>query len=247
MNALCQKKKDGINTRAHIAIKEQIPRLPTRSVDFLKQLRHGDSFRRLHVLHMVRDPRAYLAAQKFRKWFPPPHAPARSRGRLEGIAIMQRCKETMNNLYLMHGKQRKKRAKKDNLRYLLLRYEDLMMTPIKESVRLSRFLDLNLSSRFVQFFTASEKKRSGGTSQLEMNPIILRNVRNSMNKWRHRVSWEFVRKVQKSCGHTMQALGYKMSTSKTELRNMDSNLVVKVAFMNSKKHKARPNLLLDRF
>ncbi|XP_072268871.1 carbohydrate sulfotransferase 7 [Pyxicephalus adspersus] len=92
-------------------------------------------------------------------------------------------------------------------RYLKLRYEDLVLSPIKELGRLLRFTGLPSMPELEDFVMNMTR----GPSYSSDRPFLVsaRNAKEAVNAWRERLSREQVRRVEEACGEAMQILSYR--------------------------------------
>ncbi|KAM3934236.1 carbohydrate sulfotransferase 7 [Leptodactylus fuscus] len=93
-------------------------------------------------------------------------------------------------------------------RYLKIRYEDLVLSPLKELHRLLRFTGLPALTELEDFVLNMTR----GSSYSSDKPFLVsaRNAREAVSAWRERLSREQVRRVQEACGDAMQVLSYPL-------------------------------------
>ena len=197
LNQYCEK-----NPHLNIVIKELEFRIP--DADITKLFRRYD---RDFVLHLVRDPRAFLSSVKKLKWFLPYHAEVAKR---ENTFLYERCRETGNNIVKMHN------VFKTNLEfprgnYMILRYEDLADEDIiaRLGLELSVFTgtDFTKTVRSLMKNRNTEKVNTGAVA----NPFSThsRRVNDSIKKWREEGDKIFISKVEHYCRELMMVLGYE--------------------------------------
>ena len=183
----------------------------------------------IRVVHLVRDPRGYLHSHKTLNWFAPNH---KIIPRREDINIMQRCQETVDSLKITTQKSEQPRTSrksgkyppKNNFRYTVLRYEDIAINPVKEGLRLARFLELKSENRIVSYFVNKTRKTKvrGDRSAFSTSS---RDIMHVMNKWKYQADMKFIRKIEFACEKVMILLGYKVLEDEDDLSKMDASLI----------------------
>ena len=228
IHALC--KGNGISDidigTPNIVIKELATHLPTNNIEFLRGL-HLRGNVPLHVIHLGRDPRTYLTSHKRWHWLA--NNQHRVPGRRQGIYIVQRCKETEDNIRAALAIKRNSRERKTKdetfLRYTLLRYEDIAINPIKEGMRLSRFLELNITNHIVAYFMSKTRNTTSRGDPHAGTSTTARDIMYIVNKWRYESDMHFVDSVQFACEKVMRVLGYKFVKGTGDLKKTDLTMI----------------------
>ncbi|XP_006639199.2 carbohydrate sulfotransferase 7 [Lepisosteus oculatus] len=119
------------------------------------------------------------------------------------------CDNWLNDiLHIMNAPQWVRRN------YLHLRYEDLVLHPVRELKRLYSFSNLT-SSPAIEKFVINMTHGEGYSSD---RPFLIssRDAKEAIYAWRERLSVEQVAQVEKYCGEVMRKLGYqKTNVDKT--------------------------------
>ncbi|XP_063592134.1 carbohydrate sulfotransferase 1-like [Penaeus indicus] len=186
--AFCRASQVGVVRVVGVALHEAVPLLEDDSLD-------------VRVIHLVRDARAAIAS---RRGFPPGYfyeaetnaslACARYRQDLAAVpTILQRYPD----------------------RYLLVRYEDLVLQPEREVRRLYKFAGLP--------FTASVAKvlfqRTSGlddTWELQHPFTISRKSSEMMDRWQKQLDYRDMLAIQRECDDVLRAYGYRVFASSEE-------------------------------
>ena len=186
----------------NIVIKELEFRIPDANISELFR-RYDRDF----VLHLVRDPRAFLSSVKNLKGFLPYHADVAKR---ENTFLYERCRETGNNIVKMQN------ILKTNLEfprenYVILKYEDLAEQDIV--ARLGLELSVFTGTDFTQTVTSFMKNRNTEIVSTGVAANLFsthsKRISDSMKKWREEGDKVFISKVEHYCRELMMVLGYE--------------------------------------
>ncbi|XP_020819329.1 carbohydrate sulfotransferase 4-like [Phascolarctos cinereus] len=168
----------------------------------------------LHIIHLVRDPRAVF----------------RSRQNLEvdqsnKMKSEDRLYHTMQDI--CQSQQEIYKAAQllpDSLRerYLLIRYEDLVRDPLTQTSKLYEFAGLPFLPRLQVWVLNITQGKGLGSHPFDTNS---RNAQNVSQAWRWALPHNEVVQLQKICKDTMNLLGYLPVLSEKDQRNLSMSLL----------------------
>lgn len=179
----------------------------------------------LHIVHLVRDPRAVFRSREHTK------------GELmtDSHIVMgpdrQKYKEEDQPYYLMqvicqshveiyNAVQSLPKVLKQ--RYLLVRYEDLVREPLAQTARMYEYARLKFLPQLQTWVHNITRGKGMGGHAFYTNA---RNALNVSQAWRWSLPYEKVSRVQSVCRHAMNLLGYHLVKSKQEQRNLSLDLL----------------------
>ena len=155
----------------------------------------------VHVIHLMRDPRGMINSMK-RIHFEPLQKRPES-------YISSLCRR----LHLQLNYTEKHMIFKIR-RYILLRYEDIALSPINQTHKLYKFLDLKVPKTVTNWIETSTKvnKTSGKAFSTK------RNSSRAAQSWRNTLSWNEVNDIQSrpDCRAVLEALGYTIFRNSKE-------------------------------
>ncbi|XP_061469432.1 carbohydrate sulfotransferase 6-like [Rhineura floridana] len=192
----------------------------------------------LHVIHLVRDPRAVYASRQVVSLLPDDllisnavNSTPSTRGVMHKICRTQ-AEMYLAALYRMPPAWRG--------RYLLTRYEDLVGDPQGHLAKWYQFTGLTSSHRLESWLyniTHWPNGKKSGLSRVE--PLgIQRNANMVSQAWRKHLSFQEVQDVQTICKQAMEVFGYKPVGSEEEQRDLTLDLVLPQR--KTKSHAERP-------
>ena len=195
-----------------VVIKEQEFRLPHMSLSPLTKMATRNPDLSIRVVHLVRDPRAYLFSMNRFGWFSIHHPNPIQHPH---TFVRERCKETLDNIEQMR--------KNRNVHYLVLRYEDLILNPHASLDKLEERTGIYVDSGVRDWFRAvlDGQENTGFTRYIGEH----RKGANIMDAWRESVKMDFVQLVQEKCTDLMRLLGYTKVKDEITLRNLNVRLV----------------------
>ena len=215
MNEICN------DTNMKIVIKELEPRIPNVNISFLhylSELKQNEND--VYIIHLVRDPRAYLLSMKNLEWYKENHTIPEL---TEDVYIADRCLETLNNLeyFTKYSAEQRRYFSK----YAILRYEDFADNPVYTAQRMHDFVKLEFNRTIKEYVFEATSTNNNKT----INPYACtaRNISVIKNKWRNEENYQFILKVQKLCKKIMEKLGYDMISSKEDLKNINNTFLSK--------------------
>ncbi|XP_036605968.1 carbohydrate sulfotransferase 4-like [Trichosurus vulpecula] len=179
----------------------------------------------LHVVHLVRDPRAVFCSRERTKgklmlddrillgqqWS---RLKAKDRPYYLMKAICQSQQEIYEAAQQLEGPLRR--------RYLLMRYEDLVREPLVQVSQLYNFSRLQVLPQlqsWVQFIT-----RGQGLGNDSFYPNS-RDGHHVSQAWRWSLPYKKVARLQAICGDFMSLMGYRPVLSEQELKNLSLDLL----------------------
>ncbi|XP_017496334.1 carbohydrate sulfotransferase 4 isoform X1 [Manis javanica] len=179
----------------------------------------------LHIIHLVRDPRAVLRSRE------------RTTGELmiDSRIVMgqrwQKLKEEDQPYYVMQVicqsqleiyKAVKSLPKALKQRYLLMRYEDLVRDPLAQTAQMYEYTGLKFLPQLQAWVLNITQGQGMGQHAFHTNA---RNALNVSQAWRWSLPYEKVSRLQKVCRDTMTLLGYHLVRSEQEQRNLSLDLL----------------------
>lgn len=207
-------------SRGHVAIKTV--RIP--EVGDLRTLTE-DPRLDLRIVHLVRDPRAILASrimafsEQFRAW-KIWNVTGRQPRYVDLSQITSTCKDMAASVET--GLQRPAWLRG---RYLLVRYEDLALSPEARATEIYQFVGLEMEDRVRTWIAKNTNSNVSNPSEWNYKYSTSRDSRVTAESWRLRMSFDIVRTIQNLCNDTLALLGYRQVHSAAELRNLSHSLV----------------------
>ena len=215
MNKLCNE------TNLRIFVKELEFRIPNTDISFLQYLsKLREKENDVYIVHLVRDPRAFLLSMKKVGWYKEKHS---IREKTEEVYIKSRCLETLKNIeYFIKNNAEQSRY---FLKYTVLRYEDFATNPVTIAKRLHGFVGIKFSDPVKNYVY----EKTNGKKQRNFDPYTSgsRNISAVKNNWRREGNLQFIMKVQNSCRKLMTILGYNMIRNIDDLKNFNKQLLSK--------------------
>ena len=204
------------NLTNYTVMKELEFRIPGWNMKILIELANSLGVE-LKVIHLVRDPRAYLSSQMKLRWF---FDHTNITTRKTDQYTNSRCKETLNFIKEI---ERNKEQYKDKLRYFLIRYEDLVDSPQIYLKKLADFTETDLYNRSTSWFQAQTNKKGNGYANRYQNGP--RNAKLVRNAWKKHIRSTLMYAIRKHCSKLMKRLGYTMGENDKDVRKDAFNTV----------------------
>lgn len=107
-------------------------------------------------------------------------------------------------------------------RYLFLRYEDLVRAPLAQTSRLYKFVGLDFLPHLRTWVHNVTRGKGMGQHAFHTNA---RNALNVSQAWRWSLPYEKVSQIQEACGEAMDLLGYLQVRSQQEQGNLSLDLL----------------------
>uniref|UniRef100_A0A670YC90 Sulfotransferase n=1 Tax=Pseudonaja textilis TaxID=8673 RepID=A0A670YC90_PSETE len=177
-----------------------------------------DPFLGLKVIHLVRDPRA-VASSRIKSR----HGLIRERGGgsdYHALGAMEVICGSMTKTLQMalHPPD----WLKGN--YMAVRYEDLVVDPIKTLRQVYGFVNLVVSPEMEKF---ALNMTSGPGYSFKPFVVSARNASQAVNAWRTALSFPQIKQVEEFCQQSMSILGYEKASSPEEVKNLSKTLLRK--------------------
>ncbi|XP_062977733.1 carbohydrate sulfotransferase 6-like [Elgaria multicarinata webbii] len=176
----------------------------------------------LHVIHLVRDPRAVYASRKVFSLLPDDLLLANAVNATSGIqGVMRQICHSQAEMYLtaLHYMPPAWRG-----RYLLTRYEDLVRDPLGHMAKWYHFTSLSSSPKLEAWVY---NITHWPTSSDDADPLgIQKNANMVSQAWRKHLSFQEVQEVQAICRQAMEVFGYKPVGSGEEQGDLGLDLVL---------------------
>ncbi|KAH9371378.1 hypothetical protein HPB48_023040 [Haemaphysalis longicornis] len=148
---------------------------------------------RIHILHLVRDPRAIYASRRGLRWCTQnPNC-----GSIESICGQLRSDlDAFEELKWEIGPTRTHR----------LRFEDLAADPVNETFRLHQKLGLPFGPSVLEYLNSHTKAT---LKEMRDAHSTKRNTGTVAERWKRRLPKWAILGIQRVCNDTIQRLGYK--------------------------------------
>uniref|UniRef100_G1KL85 Sulfotransferase n=1 Tax=Anolis carolinensis TaxID=28377 RepID=G1KL85_ANOCA len=206
-----EKISEACATYSHVVVK--IVRL--FQLEALYQLL-GDPSLRLHIIHLVRDPRAIFASRRFISLLADNQFILKTTNSTPDIRkVMYKVCQSQVEMYFtaLHHMPSAWRG-----RYLLTRYEDLVEDPLGHLAKWYNFTGLTSTSKLEKWVY---NITHWPTSSDHKEPLsIQKDAKFVSQAWRQQLSFEKVQDVQAVCKKVMKVFGYKLMTSEEEQRDL---------------------------
>lgn len=179
----------------------------------------------LHIIHLVRDPRAVFRSRENlvydlkmdRRIVLGPQWQSFSREEGDYAIMRIICQ---GHLDIYHAVQALPPALRQ--RYLLLRYEDLVRSPLELTAQMYEFVRLEFLP-WLQIWVHNITRGSGlGKYAFEVDA---RNALKVSQAWRQALPYKKVLQIQNVCHKAMSFLGYRLATSEQEQKNLSVDLL----------------------
>lgn len=179
----------------------------------------------LHIVHLVRDPRAVFRSRERTK----------KELMIDSRIVMgqegQKLTKEEQPYYVMqaicHSQLEIHKAVQSlpnalRRRYLLMRYEDLVRDPLAQTARMYEYAGLKFLPQLQTWVHNITRGKGMGSHAFHTNS---RNALNVSQAWRWSLPYENVSHLQRICRQTMNLLGYRLVTSEPEQRNLSLDLL----------------------
>lgn len=178
----------------------------------------------LHVIHLVRDPRAIYASRQIVSLLPDDLLISKAINAIPSTnVVMSKICHSQAKMFLtaLHHMPPALRR-----RYLLTRYEDLVRDPLGHLAEWNRFTGLTSSQKLESWvYNITHWPTSNDPSRFE--PLgIQKNASKVSQAWRTHLSFQQVQEMQTICKEAMEVFGYKPVASEVEQRDLTLNLVL---------------------
>ncbi|XP_007431841.1 carbohydrate sulfotransferase 4 [Python bivittatus] len=174
----------------------------------------------LRIIHLVRDPRAVFhsrenAANELARDTKIVVRHKNNMKDMKPYAIMKAICKSHIDIYMQV-----KQSLKD--RYLLVRYEDIVKTPLASAAQLYQFAGLHFLPSLQSWVHNITHGQGLGTKVFDTDS---RDAMNVSRAWRKTLSYFQTATVQNICKDAMKLLGYQPARSEDELKNMAFDLL----------------------
>lgn len=223
---------DGCSHASHHLVEERCKAFGGRigmktiraDLNMLKSLVEKDHIN-LKIIHLVRDPRGTANSRRsyygnkvhLSKSKQIPVISLKNLGLLEEHSryhintIVKYCKWVRDNIPLA-----KSRPTWLEDRYMLVRYEDLALNPVKASQEIYDFVGLTMPPNIQEWVRNNTNENNNQNKTFGMQ----KNSKEVMQSWRHSLPYEEVLQVQKICGTAMAIGGYRQIKSPSDQTDM---------------------------
>ena len=201
VSAACQSKKN-------IVVKDLASRIPLDNTSNIERLL--DLQPNLHLVYLVRDPRAVITSMKGMGWISnDPDAKYQD----VSSAAQHICKQTLDMLWSID-----RWSLKYGTRVHLIRYEDLASDAVQKSEELFSGIGITFPNevrRWIKLNTNSKQSK-----KLDPYRVERRNASLSLNAWRLSITNEDLRQVQDNCIAVMSIMRYNSFEDVLYLREL---------------------------
>ncbi|KAJ7317232.1 hypothetical protein JRQ81_003394 [Phrynocephalus forsythii] len=184
----------------------------------------------LHIIHLVRDPRAVYASRKKVSLLPDDLLISNTHNVTPSTReIMSRVCHSQAEMYLMTLFYMPQALRR---RYLLTRYEDLVADPLGHLGQWYQFTGLTSSPRLEAWVYNMTHWSTGSDGREPL--AIQKNAQMVSEAWREQLSFQEVQEVQVICKDAMEVFGYKVVETEKEQRDLTLDLVLPQRKIKSK-------------
>ena len=185
------------NSYKHTVIKILTPRLPSNTMQSLRDLFTQQNRYDVRFINLVRDPRAVVHSWVESNWIKN-HSDQGFRENVHKI-----CDPIENNV--RYGLVSSPPWLKN--RFKVIRYEDLVANTVDEARELYRYAGTDWSINVERWISDHQSELS--SARVDNNPYSLfKNASFAMNKWKRQASKEMITVVEDVCGSLMNIMGY---------------------------------------
>ncbi|NXP32885.1 CHST3 sulfotransferase, partial [Leiothrix lutea] len=179
----------------------------------------------LHIIQLVRDPRAVLASrmvafsgkyETLKKWVSEGEAP---KGRLQEVEV-QRLRNYCESIRVS-AELGLRRPGWLRGHYMLVRYEDVAQAPLQKAQEMFRFAGLPLTPQVEEWINKNTQAPRDGNDIYS----TCKNSSEQFDKWRFSMPFKLAQVVQDVCTPAMQLFGYKLASSPAALANRSFSLL----------------------
>lgn len=186
----------------HVVVKVLTHRLaPFLEEDYLTTLLNSNG--NLKIIHLLRDPRAVIASLDRVGWVFNRSVvkSAWTNFSLFSAYVQKFCTQMIQSLSFALSAE-----EKFHERYKILRYEDLIKTPMTVSQELFDFFGIRMTAEVKDYVTRSS--RTNNRRNTHAYSTIRNNVSSLIDSWRKQLSIEAVRTVESNCRPVLDILRY---------------------------------------
>ncbi|XP_048347959.1 carbohydrate sulfotransferase 5-like [Sphaerodactylus townsendi] len=179
----------------------------------------------VHVIHLVRDPRAVYASRQTISLFPDDLLISNAINVTPSTqVVMRKVCHSQVGMYLTAMNQMPPALRK---RYLLTRYEDLVRDPIRKLAEWYKFTGLTSSRKLEAWIYNITHWPASNTDKSDVDPVgIQKNANMVSQAWRKHLHFQDVKEVQNICQLAMKVFGYRQVGSELEQRDLMLDLVL---------------------
>lgn len=179
----------------------------------------------LHIIHLVRDPRAVFRSRENTAQDLERDGRIVLGSQWQSLSREERADAIMRivcqgHLDIYHAVRALPPALRQ--RYLLLRYEDLVRSPLELTAQMYEFARLEFLP-WLQIWVHNITRGSGLGKQAFV--VDARNALKVSQAWRQALPYEKVLRIQDVCHQAMSLLGYRLATSEQEQKNLSVDLL----------------------
>ena len=211
------------NAKDHIAVKT-IRTSSKQTVEHFLGSHTDPNPYTLSLIHLVRDPRAIISSRLYLYIRSTNYSAELKEDRNFTNALRRSVRVASANLCsriqsdLKYGQ----RARSD--RYMLLRYEDAAMRPLRIYEKISKFTGINESTEVIDWLNRNTKVGKGGEDDYSTS----RNSTAAVHGWRNKLPYTLVTEIQNQCYEVLKRLGYLPAATEQNLIDTTKSLVAQL-------------------
>ena len=103
-----------------------------------------------------------------------------------------------------------------------VRYEDFVLNPIGLTLKIYKFVGLNMTLRIKDWLDIAFSKTNHYVLAKGSPQSLLRNVKSVMNNWRNDLSFEAVQEIQSKCERILKILDYKIFRNNQDFKDLST-------------------------
>lgn len=201
VSAACQNKKN-------IVVKDLVSRIPLDNTTNIERLLDLQS--NLHVVYLVRDPRAVITSMKRMGWIG--NGPD---AKFQDVsnAAQHVCKQTLDMLWSID-----RWSSRYGTRVHLVRYEDLASDAVQKAEELFNGIGISFPNEVRRWIKLNTNSRQ--IKKVDPYRVDRRNASLSLNAWRNLITNEDLRIVQDNCIAVMSIMRYNSFEDVLYLRDL---------------------------
>ncbi|XP_075061501.1 carbohydrate sulfotransferase 1-like [Mixophyes fleayi] len=174
----------------------------------------------LKIIHLVRDPRAVLASRiatfsdyrPFQIW----NSSGKKPQKVDMELIGNTCIDYSTSVETGFSRPPWLKGK-----YMLVRYEDIAMDPVKKANEIYNFVGLEWKKSLSMWIEQNTKNVTTYYNKFTTK----RDSSKTAENWRLHLNFNIVQAVQQICNKTLSQLGYRVVDSVQQLNNLPQSLV----------------------
>ena len=211
------------NAKDHIAVKT-IRTSSKQTVEHFPGYHTDPNSYNLSLIHLVRDPRAIISSRLYLYIRSTNYSAELKEDRNFTNALRRSVRVASANLCSRIQSDLKYGQRAGSDRYMLLRYEDAAMRPLKIYERISKFTGINESTEVIDWLNRNTKVGKGGEDDYSTS----RNSTAAVHSWRKKLPYTLVTEIQNQCYEVLKRLGYLLAATEENLTDTRKSFVAQL-------------------